>query len=100
MENGLSNSSKWSLEISLRSPKRNLKKNLATANTSFNDTFQNYTAKQQLRHNEDNTSGDCALITSGEGQEMRSCASHNILPRLRKAQEYSRSRNSAKTHHI
>jgi len=30
MENGLSNSSKRSLQISLRSPKRNLKKTLAT----------------------------------------------------------------------
>ena len=33
MENGLSNSSKRSLKISLRSPKRNLKKNLVTTVT-------------------------------------------------------------------
>jgi len=39
---------------------------------------QDYTARQQRRHNEGNTIGDCTLIAIGEGQEMHSCASHNI----------------------
>jgi len=41
MENGLSNTSKRSLKISLRSPKRNLKKNLYAC---INQNLQKYQA--------------------------------------------------------
>jgi len=49
MENGLSNSSKRSLKISLRSPKRNLKKNPAYEYNVFaNDVLIEYLRSRKI----------------------------------------------------